>query len=257
MKDINIKTFTKIIQSIMTCKYKIEGNFDFYAALHAKPEPDAVPDESMICLITRLPLLDDHVVMECGHKFNYLPLYNGLVQNTKSSMNSTFRNGQISCPFCRHSQKTLLPFNPKFKKVVGVNVYPFKIGKDAGVKTPEMGHLCKLANLNECTSDYSYKFGDNHYCESHHTLGSSIEKQQTNYAIFLAKKVKADNKKALKAASKAKAATKAKTVTVNATTSGCKAILKSGPRKGQMCMCAKTINDVCARHTPKESSPKI
>jgi hypothetical protein len=249
MKDINIKTFTK--NDVMSQKYRIEGNFDFYSALK-ESSPAAVVDESTICLITRMPLTADYVAMECGHKFNYLPLYNGLVQTTKPSINCSFRSGQIACPFCRRSQTTLLPFNPAFKKVIGVNLYPFKIGKDSGVFTPDAGHLCKLANPNECTSDYAYKCGENYYCETHHVIGASIEKQQTSYSIFLAKKEKADKKKAAK---EAKKKTSNKVVAVVdpllVPDNACKAILKYGPRKGEMCLCAKTLNGLCNRHTSK------
>jgi len=251
----------------MTQKYRIEGNFDFYSALNSA-EPPVVQDESTICLITRMPLTEDHVEMECGHKFNYLPLYNSLVQNTKPSMNYTYRAGQISCPFCRHNQTTLLPFNPKFKKVIGVNLYPFKIGKDSGEMTVNSGNVCKLSHLSECTSpNYTYKFGDNHYCESHHILGSSIEKQQASYSNFLLKKQKSANAKALKAEKeiKKKAATtinkKEKAVknqvmqeVIDPSTisnNACKAILKTGPRKGQLCLCTKTVNNYCSRHTSK------
>ena len=246
MKDINIKTFAKFV--VMAQKYRIEGDFDFYSALK-ESAPTAVVDESTICLITRMPLTDDHVVMECGHKFNYLPLYNGLVQTTKPSMNCSFRSGQIACPFCRHSQTTLLPFNPKFKKVVGVNLYPFKVGKDSGVKTPDAGHLCKLANTNECTSDYAYKCGENYYCETHHVLGTSIEKQQTSYSIFLSKKKKASKEAKKKTINKVVAMADPSLVPDNA----CKVILKYGSRKGQMCLCAKTVNGLCNRHTPKSA----
>ena len=56
-------------------KYKIEGGFDFYSALKEVPKENE-ENEDAICLITRLPLTVDFVQMECGHKFNYLPLYN-------------------------------------------------------------------------------------------------------------------------------------------------------------------------------------
>lgn len=253
----------------MARKYKIEGNFDFYSALYAPESTPTVQDEKNICLITRLPLTDDHVEMECGHKFNYLPLYNGLVQTAKPMMYGTSRLGQISCPFCRHSQTTLLPFNPKFKKVIGVNLYPFKVLKDSGEMTLNMGHLCKLSTLNECTSDYAYKVSNNYYCECHHIIGVSIEKQTTSHSMFLLKKQNEENKKAAKEAKKnatnkkikhakveqspiTTATTEKETeTTTSIITTGCNAILKSGPRKGQPCLCTKTVNNVCARHTPK------
>ena len=242
----------------MAQKYRIEGNFDFYSALKESLQTEeAVVDESTVCLITRMPLTEDYVSMECGHKFNYLPLYNGLVQTTKPYINSSFRSGQIACPFCRHTQTTLLPFNPKYKKVVGVNLYPFKVGKDSGVKTSDAGYLCKLANTNDCTSDYAYKCGDNYYCEAHHVLGSSIEKQKTSYSIFLTKKQNADKRKAAKEAKTKEAKNKKSNKIIapldvsSVSDKACKAILKYGPRKGQMCLCAKTANGLCNRHTPK------
>ena len=238
-----------------TQRYKIEGNYDFYSALNAPDQPPE-SDDGNICLITRMPLTDDHVVMECGHKFNYLPLYNGLVQNNKQIM-ANVRSGQISCPFCRNFQTTLLPFNPNFNKVVGVNLYPYKINKDCGILCQNVGHLCKLANLNECTSDHGYNVNNNYYCEAHHILGVSIERQKTNHEAFLLKKQNADIKKAAAAAREAKKKENEKTMKnkivnqiVTTINPPCIAILKSGPRKGQPCMCMKTVdNGFCKRHS--------
>ena len=233
-------------------KYKIEGDIDFYSMLNA---PDISGDDSNsdgdLCLITQMKLTDNHVQMQCGHKFNYLPLYNDLVQHLKWP--SSHRTGYITCPFCRHSQTTLLPFNALYKRVIGVNFYPFKVGKDAGTICPKMGSSCKFSGLNECTTDYAYKTSlGSYYCEAHHTMGVSDEKQQVNQSAFLLKKQIADNKLAVKKAKQALIANKkALNAIVKYTHTNCTALVKSGPRVGQLCGC-KTVNSLsCARHTPK------
>jgi hypothetical protein len=109
--------------------------------------------------------------------------------------------------------------------------------------------------LNECTSDHAYNVNNNYYCEAHHILGVSIERQKTNHEAFLLKKQNADIKKAAASAKEAKKKEKAmkkKSVNQIVTTINppCIAILKSGPRKGQPCMCIKTVdNGFCKRHS--------
>lgn len=109
-------------------KYYIEGNFDFYEELYkALDEEDKVQDND-VCLITNLPLNDRYVKLNCGHKFNYGPLYNDLVK-FKTKFNNMEKPGQrldkneIRCPYCRNKQKELLPYysDMPFKKVKGVN----------------------------------------------------------------------------------------------------------------------------------------
>ena len=61
-------------------KYLIEGNLDFYNEININDEDnhDNNLNYDNICLITNEPLIDKFVTMECGHKFNYIPLYNDL-----------------------------------------------------------------------------------------------------------------------------------------------------------------------------------
>ena len=246
----------------MAQKYKIEGDIDFYSMLNAPLSDDdadgagvsasASVSDSDLCLITQMKLTADHVQMQCGHKFNYLPLYNDLVQHLKWP--SSHRTNYITCPFCRHSQITLLPFNALYKRVIGVNFYPFKISKDMSTISPKMGSSCKFSGLNECTTDYAYKTSlGSYYCEAHHMMGVSDEKQQANHSAFLLKKQIADNKLATKKAKQELLANKKllkAIVKCNAFTK-CSVLVKSGPRIGQICG-SKAVNSLaCARHSPK------
>ena len=107
-------------------KYQIEGNIDFYEELYkSQDEKDEKQDENE-CLISNLPLTSHYVKLECGHKFNYEPLYNDIV-NHKKKYNAMERNilktFEIRCPYCRAVQKNLLPHYDELglEKVHGVN----------------------------------------------------------------------------------------------------------------------------------------
>lgn len=113
--------------------YKIEGNINFFDELYKSldnEESDIKLDtDDTKCLITNELLNENFVTMECGHKFNYKPLYYDLInykqkfnyQETKINM---LKKDEIRCPYCRRKQKTLLPFvsNLNFPAVEGINL---------------------------------------------------------------------------------------------------------------------------------------
>ena len=69
---------------------------------------------------------DSKIKLECGHEFNYLPLYNEVI-NQKRNLNSLettiLKINQIKCPYCRHVCNNLLPYYEadNIYKVYGVN----------------------------------------------------------------------------------------------------------------------------------------
>lgn len=109
-------------------KYNIEGNIDFFSELNKMLDDDDNNGENddNICLITNLPLTDNYVKLNCGHKFNYEPLCYDLT-NYKSKFNHLEKDklgiNQIRCPYCRHKQNGLLPYydNMGIIKICGVN----------------------------------------------------------------------------------------------------------------------------------------
>lgn len=223
-------------------KYNIEGGIDFYAELNktnSDEEKGEEDKEDNKCLITRLPLTEGSVKMECGHEFNYLPLYNELVQQLKPSICGYARSGRIVCPYCRHSQQTFLPFNPAYKPVVGVTVYPIKwIKHDILEVCLDVSACCSLASVSQCRGTmYKLPSCEQHYCEMHKMIGLSIIRQKGLHEAFLTKKAEVDAKAAKKQAK------------LNAIC--CTQLLKSGIRKGQPCGCKKVVQGttLCSRHS--------
>jgi hypothetical protein len=130
-------------------KYIIEGNIDFYKELYKSidQEPKEEPKEGIeqsngeikteendktkepiLCLISNMPLTENFVQMKCGHKFNYIPLYNDILNHKKKfniMEHQSLKNIEIRCPYCRKVQQELLPYHkyPGVKEVHGVNYF--------------------------------------------------------------------------------------------------------------------------------------
>jgi hypothetical protein len=112
-------------------KYYIEGGLNFYEELYKSLDDEDNQNnivENKLCLITDEPLTDKYIQMECGHKFNYIPLYYD-IKNHKQKFNSLESNAtrlhtnEIRCPYCRNKQIGVLPYYPELglDKVNGVN----------------------------------------------------------------------------------------------------------------------------------------
>ena len=69
-------------------KYNIEDNIDFYSELNKllNEEKSINKEEENICLISNEKLTTNFVKLNCGHCFNYIPLYIDLV-NQKQKFN--------------------------------------------------------------------------------------------------------------------------------------------------------------------------
>jgi len=100
---------------------------DFYDLLNnTEQDGDEDEDENEICLITREKLENNFIKLDCGHSFNYLPLYKELKeQKTKKILdNAKLKINEIKCPYCRIKSQLILPsFNKYYetKSVIGVN----------------------------------------------------------------------------------------------------------------------------------------
>ena len=106
--------------------YVIEDNIDFYSELTKILDQPENENEDKCCLITHQPLTDKYFMMKCGHKFNYIPLYND-IKNHKQKFNLMERvklkRDEIRCPYCRNKQYGCLPYYEEFglDKIGGVN----------------------------------------------------------------------------------------------------------------------------------------
>tara|TARA_R110001599_G_scaffold53815_1_gene150040 strand:+ start:301 stop:1014 length:714 start_codon:yes stop_codon:yes gene_type:complete len=83
------------------------------------------------CLITGEKLNDDHLTLECKHKFNYAPMFEEVVSQKKPTQLETTRlkKNQIKCPYCRKVQSGVLPYREGDKKYISINWPPEAVYK--------------------------------------------------------------------------------------------------------------------------------
>ena len=86
--------------------------------------------ETELCLISKDPLNNTQIKLECGHIFNYYPLYKEVIyqkRNLNSLESRMLQIHQIKCPYCRHICNNLLPYREldHVEKLYGIN-YPEK-----------------------------------------------------------------------------------------------------------------------------------
>ena len=116
--------------------YEIENNFNWQNEINTEEE---LYDNSY-CLISGLPLEDGFVTLPCNHSFNYINLYNEVINQKKRSSNMESNKlsfKQIKCPYCRNIYDNLLPYY-NLKDIIKIN----------GVNSPE--HL--TFNFHNCNS---------------------------------------------------------------------------------------------------------
>lgn len=227
--------------------YIIEDNIDFYSELHKsldvkkdkdedndedkeekkdKQDEDNEKTDSNTCLISDCKLTDYFVQLECGHKFNYIPLYRDAINhknkfNLMESSRSRVGINEIRCPYCRHIHHGVLPYHKQLKlaKIKGINTYLPINTSMCQFNMSNMNRCYRLIDYNDpCTKlSAKYKDIDNaSYCYRHKCFMTDY------YESITPKNV-------------------------------CNALLKSGSRKGQVCGCAALppAADKCGKHAVK------
>ena len=213
-------------------KYNIEGNIDFYSELYKSLDIEEnehkTEEDSKLCLITKQPLIDKYFEMNCGHKFNYLPLYLDIKNHKQkyNGMESTscqLKKDEIRCPYCRKKQTGILPYYEELglTKINGVNI----INNEIVTKLPVCGSfshiVCQFLELNpnfdknnnNLVNDYNegnpkflkcFKYGTQidynclkgQYKKGNHVVDYSMpESKDKNYYCFCHKKVVIKNYK--------------------------------------------------------------
>ena len=131
------------------------------------------------CLITDAPLNAFHVQLECGHKFNYDPLYQEVLrQKGRLGMHNYYEKigtGQIKCPYCRGITTQLLPYignspHPVIRRLIGVNA-------PANMCMP--GVPC---GANKCHANAFYECNEKVYCFRHHQAAIKPKATQATQA---------------------------------------------------------------------------
>lgn len=255
--------------------YNLENNIDFYAELYKQLECDNVPINPDYCLITNTPLIENFVELECGHKFNYEPLYYDIKNhkqkfNTMEGYGSKLKYNEIRCPYCRNKIKAVLPYyeNMGLDKIPGVNfMNPNCDPEDAykkcefiilnskssieteppkKIKCIHMGTQINYFNGGYVGTNYG---DEKYYCYNHKKLITKTYKKQ-----ILDKKK--EDLKLVKLAEKQKKkeekeATKQKKVPASENFILCDKILLTGPKKGTPCGCKAFEENKCKRHCKK------
>jgi|MDTC01.2.fsa_nt_gb sarcosine oxidase delta subunit len=143
---------------------------------------DSDDDINNICCITHESLNSNYIKLECNHTFNYMPIYNEIINQKKMISNYNtirLRVNQIQCPYCRNIQNRLLPLRGDVDKIYGVN-YPDRY----------------TMKLNKCK--YVYKSGKNKnticnnscdmsYCNKHKKYANNLisNNVNTNCSVIL------------------------------------------------------------------------
>ena len=203
-----------------------DSMFDFNAELEklitgGEGSEDAVEDHEDECLISKEKLDDTMIKLECGHAFNYEPLYNEIVKQ-KSGYRATeivkLQVNQLKCPYCRNIQNKVLPYAGflNLKKTIGVN---------SPAKWQMLNDRCNYSNNNKRSKYFNTACNEacwGKYCSKHFRMKSKTKKQNVVTSV----------------------------APVTPTTSNvvCNCVLKSGARKGQECKGKLFLDNKCKRH---------
>lgn len=132
---------------------------------------DIIQDDT--CLISNLPLKDNHVKLECGHKFNYDCIFNEIKKQKLSFNHLETQNlafYQIKCPYCRNVQNKLLPYKNFVPKTKNVN-WPLKYCMD--LKTCQ--YIFKSGKKKNKMCE---KMSCSNYCNYHNNIMIRKQKKQ-------------------------------------------------------------------------------
>lgn len=180
--------------------YITSNNIKFYEEINNFNDDS---NEEELCLLTGEYLSDNYIILNCKHKFNYIPLYNELckqksryntLETTRLSIN------EIKCPYCREITNKILPFiiddNIELKN--GIN-YPSKYC----MQINNCNWIYKNGkNKNNKCNCSSFIFNKNNYCLKHHKITSktntisseNIDKYRKQYTVNKLKEILKENK---------------------------------------------------------------
>ena len=209
--------------------------------------------EDNLCLISNLPLEENHVKLCCGHKFNYASIFNE-VMNQKKTYNhletQRLSTNELKCPYCRTVQKGLLSSREGFNRVVGVN-WPKKYQYKANVCSYVFASGKKKGSTcgKKC-------FGK--YCDSHEKIILKREQKKLLKEKKLLEeetkklqKILDLNMKIVKKELPASVVNMVNTIITNPQPLTCSYIFKRGKNKGKNCQCKKIYNNglgLCKLH---------
>ena len=218
---------------------------DFFNKLKWMTQSQCIRDDSVNdidtdnnCLLTKEVLNHIYITLNCGHKFNYIPLYKEVViQKTSAGMttngyynSSTLRLNEMKCPYCRRVQDKLLPFlnYDNIKKLRGVNA-----PESLCMKVRMCEHV-ETANNNK-KKNTKKKISDSCECNAIHTVnGAYYCKKHYEWQKEQQQEEQQENKEETSSSSSFK----------SENTNMCGVIIKTGKKKGLPC----TSSSKCGIH---------
>lgn len=159
------------------------------------------------CLLTKDALYDIHVTLNCGHKFNYIPLYKEVViQKTSAGMTTngyynscTLRLNEMKCPYCRRVQDKLLPFlnYDDVKRLRGVNGPESMCMKaricehiETAIKRKKKNTKKDMSDSCECNA--IHLVNGVYYCKKHYDQQKQEQYQNGSAAVVISTTVSED-----------------------------------------------------------------
>ena len=126
--------------------YIIEENINLYDEIKLCENCD----NENICLLTKLPLENNYITLNCNHKFNYKALYDETYNQKKYNILDVAPSqiNEMKCPYCRTTTPNILPYFKIYdvKEIKGITMpakyslkiynceYVWKSGKSKGCK---------------------------------------------------------------------------------------------------------------------------
>ena len=199
-------------------KYNIEGNIDFfselYKSLDEEEDQNKTELDNTLCLITNKPLVDKFVELTCGHKFNYLPLYNDIYNHKKKFNNmegpvSSLKINEIRCPYCRKKQQGVLPYYSELisEKINGVNFYDESLVLNKCISQPKPVYFFgKCEFIIQKPKSQSENQEENHVCSVTYvtTLECNNKTYCWSHSGIMSKRIEREQQKKMKDEAKQK-----------------------------------------------------
>jgi hypothetical protein len=270
-------------------KYKLENNIDFYKELYNclyensnntvnngnndnienVVLENSINTEDNLCLISNLPLEENFVKLNCGHKFNYDPLYKDIYNhkrkfNSMEQVKNKPKINQIRCPYCRNIQDGLLPYydNLGYPKENGVNFLDTNKDYTYSSYTVHPDHQCQYLMSTVDSSGNNVTYQCKHFGYIHSVLKTKyndVSKYCYSHRIEVVKTIKKEMKEknqALKLQEKNKKKEEKEKLKMELLNNHCTIILKTGKNKGTCCKVTAFKDTLCKRHYNLQNATK-
>ena len=186
--------------------YNIENGLNFYDILKQSIAVNESEKNEEVCLISNTPFEERFFTFECGHKFNYGPLFKDIYNHKKKYNHMEHHKehlymNEIRCPFCRKKQSGVLPYYSElpFDKVHGVNYINPSIIEYTNQSSGSNFKKCQFKITSEtdgsitlCSSIGNVMTADSSFCYLHYMQYKQVEKKKAKAikdAEKLAKKI--------------------------------------------------------------------